>query len=155
NYEGRRFPRVSEFTRLVPTDTLKQGVLRFRDAAGNIVDYKLASATLCGDGTGACDPRGLGLSPAISTLWSKLPAGNDPSRGDGLNTIGYHGTVGNPLTNDYYSARFDYDGARRWRFDGSFRYFGERSAGANQLSIIGGNNKSRENFPTRQNMIKA
>ncbi|HEY7184742.1 MAG TPA: carboxypeptidase-like regulatory domain-containing protein [Blastocatellia bacterium] len=39
SYEGRRFPHSSEFTRLVPTDTLKQGVLRFRDAAGNIVSY--------------------------------------------------------------------------------------------------------------------
>ena len=33
NYEGRRFPHSSEFTRLVPTDTLKQGILRFRDGA--------------------------------------------------------------------------------------------------------------------------
>jgi hypothetical protein len=154
NYEGRRFPRVTEFTRLVPTDTLKQGVLRFRDGAGSIVDYNLASATLCGDGTGACDPRGLGLSPAISTLWSILPAGNDTGLGDGLNTTGYRGVVNNPLKSGYYSARFDFDGSRRWRFDGSFRYFGERNAGADQLSIIGGNNESTESFPIRQNMIK-
>jgi len=33
NYEGRRFPHSSEFTRLVPTDTLKQSILRFRDDA--------------------------------------------------------------------------------------------------------------------------
>jgi Carboxypeptidase regulatory-like domain len=155
NYEGRRAPRVSEFKRLVPTDTLKQGVLRFRDASGNVVDYNLASATLCGDGTGACDPRALGLSPAISQLWSNLPAGNDTSLGDGLNIIGYRGTVSAPLTSDYYNARFDYDAKKRWRFDGSIRYFGERNAGANQLSIIGGANESLDNSPTRQNMIKA
>ncbi len=155
NYEGRRFPRVTEFDRLVPTDTLKQGILRFRDAAGNVVEYNLATATNCGGGGDPCDPRGLGISPAISALWSKLPAGNDPSAGDGLNTIGLHGAVGNPLKSGYYSARFDYDAKKRWRFDGSFRYFGERNAGADQLSIIGGVSESKESFPIRQNMIKA
>src|SRR4029434_8633503 len=82
NYEGRRFPRISEFERLVPTQTLRQGILRFRDGAGNVVSYNLASANSCGAGTdaapaaGGCDPRALGLSPAISALWSKVPAGN-------------------------------------------------------------------------------
>ena len=160
NYEGRRFPHSSEFTRLVPTDTLKQGILRFRDGAGNIVDYNLASANNCGSGTdatpatGGCDPRALGISPAISTLLGSLPAGNDPSLGDGLNTIGYRGTVSTPLSSGYYSARADRNVGKKWRFDGSFRYFGESNAGANQLSIAGGNNKSLENFPTRQNMLK-
>jgi hypothetical protein len=154
NYEGRRFPSASQFKRLVPTDTLKQGVLRFRDAAGNIADYNLASATLCGSGADACDPRALGLSPAISTLWANLPAGNDPSLGDGLNTTGYRGTVRTLDASDYFSARFDYDAKKKWRLDGSVRYFGERSAGANQLSIIGGNNESLEDLPIRQNMIR-
>jgi hypothetical protein len=160
NYEGRRFPRVSEFERLVPTQTLRQGILRFRDGAGNVVSYNLASAKSCGAGTDAapatsvCDPRALGLSPAISALWSKLPAGNDPSGGDGLNTISYRGTVGNPLNNDYYNARVDYNLSDKWRFDGSFRYFGESNAGSTLLSIIGGTNESRENSPNRQNMIK-
>ncbi|HKC86774.1 MAG TPA: carboxypeptidase-like regulatory domain-containing protein [Blastocatellia bacterium] len=160
SYEGRRFPHSGEFTRLVPTDTLKQGILSFRDAAGNIASYNLASATLCGAGidaapaTGACDPRGLGLSPAISTLWSNLPSGNDPSLGDGLNTIGYRGTVSAPLSNNYYSGRVDRNIGKGWRFDGAIRYFGESNAGANQISILGGNNKSLENFPTRQNMVR-
>src|SRR5215813_12168737 len=35
-YEGRRNPRSQTVTRIVPTDSLKGGALRFRDAAGNI-----------------------------------------------------------------------------------------------------------------------
>jgi hypothetical protein len=154
NYEGRRFPRNTEFTRLVPTDTLRQGILRFRDAANNIVSYPLASSTLCGPGGDqACDPRGLGLSPSISALWAKLPAGNDPSSGDGLNTIGYRGNVSNPLTNNYYNARVDYNITEKWRYDAAFRYFGEINNGATLLSIEGGNAQSLEKFPLRQNMV--
>jgi putative hemolysin len=161
-YEGRRFPRNSEFLRIVPSDSLKQGILRFRDAAGNIVSYNLASSSLCGpDGQQACDPRGIGLSPSMANMWSKLPTGNDPAASaagnvfaDGLNTIGYRGNVNNSLNNDYYNFRLDYNITERWRFDASFRYFGQLEAGANLLSIIGGDAESRENFPTRQNMIK-
>ena len=155
NYEGRRFPRIAEFERLVPTDTLRQGILRFRDAAGNVVSYNLATSSLCGAGNQACDPRGLGLSPAISALWSKLPAGNDPSGGDNLNTISYRGTVGTALNNNYYNARLDYKLTERWNFDASFRYFGELAKNANLLSIIGGNAESLDKAPNRQNMIKA
>ena len=33
--------------------------------------------------TGPCDPRGVGISPAIQTLWNKyLPTPNDPLSGD-------------------------------------------------------------------------
>ena len=86
NYEGRRLVASTQVSRLVPSDTLRQGILRFRDAAGNIVSYNLAASTTCGaQGNSACDPRGLGLNPLVNTLWSKYePAGNDFTQGDGL-----------------------------------------------------------------------
>ncbi len=154
NYEGRRFPNIQEVTRLVPTDTLKQGILRFRDASGNIVSYNLRTSALCGaTGNLACDPRGLGLSPSMSALWAKLPAANDLSGGDGLNTANFRSTVGTSLNNNYYNARLDYKLTEKWRVDGSFRYFGQLSQGATLLSIIGGTPESKENFPVRQNMV--
>ncbi len=156
NYEGRRFPRTTSILRIVPTDTLRQGILRFRDSAGTIVSYSLANAAVCGTGTdatpanGVCDPRGLGLSPTISALWQKLPAGNDPSAGDSLNTIGFRGNVGNPLTNNYYNARLDYNLTEKWRIEGSFRYFGEVNAGSGLVNIIGGNPVSFEKLPNQR-----
>ena len=36
NYEGRRFPRTTQILRIVPTDSLRQGILRFRDASGAV-----------------------------------------------------------------------------------------------------------------------
>jgi hypothetical protein len=156
NYEGRRFPNIQEVVRLVPTDTLKQGILRFRDAAGNIVSYNLRTSALCGaTGNEACDPRGLGLSPAISSLWSKLPPGNDLTGGDGLNTANFRSTVGTSLNNDYYNARIDQKLTEKWRIDGSFRYFGQLSQEATLLSIIGGDVQSRGLLPVRQNMATA
>jgi hypothetical protein len=154
NYEGRRFPRTTSILRIVPTDTLRQGVLRFRDGSGNITSYSLNTAALCGPtGNQPCDPRGIGLSPTVSALWSKLPAGNDPSSGDGLNTVGFRGVVVNPLNNDYYNARVDYNLSSNWRYDATFRYFRELPVNAGLLSIIGGNIQSFDKFPLRQNFI--
>jgi hypothetical protein len=156
NYEGRRFPRSTPILRIVPSDTLRAGILRFRDASGSIVSYDLASAAVCGPaGNQPCDPRGLGLSPSVSALFKRLPAGNDPTNGDGLNTIGFRGNVGNPLTNDYYNARVDYNVSPNWRFDAAFRYFGELDGLTLPSSIIDGNLQSFGKAPTRQNMISA
>src|SRR4030095_1034171 len=156
NYEGRRFPRSTPILRIVPTDTLRAGILRFRDASGSIVSYNLASSALCGTtGNLPCDPRGIGLSPSISALFARIPAGNDPTSGDGLNTIGFRGNVGNPLTNDYYNARVDYNVSSNWHFDAAFRYFGELDGLTTPSSILDGNLQSFGKAPTRQNMISA
>jgi hypothetical protein len=154
NYEGRRFPRTTQILRIVPSDSLRQGILRFRDGSNNIISYNLRTATLCGaTGDAACDPRGVGLSPSVSALFSKLPAGNDPSAGDSLNTVGFRGNVTNPLNNNYYNARIDYNLTDKWRIESSFRYFGEANKGSGLLSIIGGDVQSLENLPTRENMV--
>ncbi len=156
NYEGRRFPRTTQVLRIVPTDSLRQGMLRFRDASGAVVSYDLKTSRLCGPaGDQPCDPRGIGLSPVVSNLFGQLPAGNDPASGDGLNTIGFRGIVTNPLNNNFYNARFDYNVNERWRADVAFRYFGQLAAGAGLLDIRGGNVVSREQQPTRQNMVVA
>ncbi len=154
NYEGRRFPRTTQILRIVPNDTLRQGILRFRDSSNTVVSYNLKTAALCGaTGDQACDPRAIGLSPTVAAEFAKLPVGNDPSSGDGLNTTGFRGNVGNPLNNDYYNFRVDYNITERWRAEASFRYFGELAQGAGLLSIIGGDVQSLEKFPARQNMI--
>ncbi len=156
HYEGRRFPRASTFTRLVPTDTLRQGVLRFRDSAGNVNSYTMATSTACGSASNSpCDPRGLGLSPSISALWALLPAGNDTSQGDGLNTIGYTSTVGNPVNNDFYRARLDYNLSTNWSADFAFQYFGNLQQNTGLLDIRNGTNASRDTAPTRQNFLSA
>lgn len=154
NYEGRRFPRTTQILRTVPTDSLRQGILRFRDASGTVNSYDLKTSQLCGpNGDQACDPRGIGISPVVTNLFRNLPAVNDPSAGDGFNTGGFRGIVTNPINNDFYNARFDYNVNDRWRVDAAFRYFGQVATGAGLIDIRGGNVQSRETAPTRQNMV--
>jgi putative hemolysin len=101
----------------------------------------------------ACDPRGIGISPVVTNLFRNLPAVNDPSAGDGFNTGGFRGIVTNPLNNDFYNTRFDYNVTERWRLDAAFRYFGQVSTNSGLVDIRGGNSQSRETAPTRQNML--
>jgi hypothetical protein len=122
-YEARRYPETFPITATVPTATLRQGILEFRDASGNIVPYNLATSTLCGPtGNQACDPRGLGISPTMKAMMALDPIGNNPSAGDGLNTIGFTGNAKSPLTDDFVTFRLDHNFNSKWRANGSFSY---------------------------------
>ena len=119
---------------------MKQGILRFRDAAGNLVSYNLANSLQCGpNGNSVCDPRQIGLNPLVNQVWSKYePAGNDPTRGDGLNTIGFTGPVGLPASSDFGVIRVDHAFTPNWQFSGSFRDYVESAAVGNRQVDIGG-----------------
>ncbi len=156
NYEGFRFPGSGIFERAYPTEAFRKGVIQVPDAAGVWQPYNLnpfpvtvtvgnsaavnssgvalsptrtvtlpAAGTTCGATTG-CDPRGIGMSSTISTLWSKfLPIPNDPGPnvGDQFNTQGYLGQIKLPLTSNNYVGRIDHDFNSKHRFFTSFRAF--------------------------------
>ncbi len=131
-YEGRRFTKGEAFTRLVPSALMRQGILQFQDASGTVQQYNLNLAngplsTGCTvsptNPTGACDPRGIGMSPTISQIWNQFePMGNNPQEGDHLNTIGFDSTV--PVTTNENDgiARFDYNLSQNWTLNAVARY---------------------------------
>ena len=138
SYEGRRFPQSSTISRLVPTHSLRGGILRFMDASGIVRDYPLATSISCGPGNAsACDPRSLGLNPVVSALWSHLPTGNDSTLGDGLNTIGFRSTVSTPSSSDSGIGRLDHNFSENWHFMGSARYSEATSLLNSQVDIGG------------------
>jgi hypothetical protein len=139
NYEGRRLVAQQVYSRIVPTDTLRQGILRFRDSSGNIVAYNLASSQFCGaQGNSACDPRALGINPLVSQIWNKYePAGNDSSQGDGLNTTGFTAALPLPTTSDFGVVRLDHSFGSKWQAFGSYRIYKEVSAVNRQVDIGG------------------
>ena len=128
HYEGRRFFLNQDTSRLVPTDTMKAGILRFRDASGAVVSYNLNPgngplAANCGPAQDqACDPRALGLNPVIKRIWALEPTGNDPSLGDGLNTTGFTAPAPTPINEEFGVIRLDHKISQKWQFRTSYRY---------------------------------
>lgn len=128
-YEGRRFPRSIDIVRAVPSDTLKQGTLRFRAANGQVVSYPVVQF----------DPRKLGLNPLISKIFSLFPEGNDPTFGDGLNAVGFRGPVSAPIESEYGQVRADYEINERWQTMLKFAAFRQVTTRADiQVDITGG-----------------
>lgn len=126
NYEIRRFPQSAEITRIVPTDSLKQGKLTF-----NGVPYDLKTSMACGpSGNLPCDPRGIGISPTIQALWNMMPAGNDTTIGDSKlvggqivgNTVGLRESVPELLKDDNVNFRLDHNFTEKAKFFGRYMY---------------------------------
>jgi Carboxypeptidase regulatory-like domain len=138
NYEVRRFPQAVQVERIVPTQSLRNGILTFGG-----VQYNLANSTACGNsGTLACDPRGIGISPTIQQLWNMLPMGNDPNVGDGTNTEGFRTSVAEKLKDDFVNVRLDHAFTDKVKFFGRYLYHRDiapNSAGSGgQVSFLTG-----------------
>jgi hypothetical protein len=142
NYELRRFPQSVQVERIVPTQSLRDGILTF-----NGVQYNLATSTACGPSGGlACDPRGLGISPTVQQLWNMMPLGNDPNVGDGENTEGYRTSVPEFLKDDFVNFRLDHNFTDKVKFFGRYLYHRDISPTAEgsggQVSFLGGTTSS-------------
>ncbi len=135
-YERRMLPQTADASRLVPTDTLRQGILRFQDSTRAIISYDLATSKVCGPArNAACDPRSIGISPLIKQYFSFYPKGNDPSLGDGLNTIGFHVPADATSQSDTAVLRLDQSLTSTWRLSGSAIYQRQRFADIGQLEM--------------------
>jgi hypothetical protein len=151
NYELRRFPSASQVSHIVPTQSLRDGILTFQDCAdgfnpsgvctgGNLVQYNLATSDLCGaTGNQACDPRGIGISPTIQKLYNLNPAGNDPSLPgvDGNNTTGFVADAATPVKDDYVTFRLDQNIGDKAHFFGRYLYSRALNVTPNQIDTLG------------------
>lgn len=89
--------------RVVPSETLRQGFLAYRDDSGG--RHLVAPSELR-----ANDPAGLGPSPAVLALLNRYPAGNDPLLGDeDLNFTGFRFNARRSEDKPSIVARVDYD----------------------------------------------
>ncbi|MGO8814409.1 MAG: carboxypeptidase regulatory-like domain-containing protein [Terriglobia bacterium] len=141
NYEGYRYPRSSPTEEGVPSAMMRNGVLQFADGSGNLIQYDLKTSTQCGATGGlACDPRGIGLNPVVSQIWSKyVPLPNDFHTGD-LTNGNYYGFIGNlsyPQSDDFMVGRIDHDFGSKWRAFASYRWFNDSNANASQVDYGG------------------
>ncbi len=127
HYEGRQLPQSAPVNRLVPTDSLKQGLLRFADSGGVVRSYDVKNF----------DPRSLGFSPVIRSFWNAMPVGNNAGAGDGLNTTGFLAPINASVDSNFIVGRLDHVFSDKWRASASYRYGSSGANGTNQVDIAG------------------
>jgi hypothetical protein len=143
NYEARRFYSPFIISTVVPTDSARAGILRFRDNAGNTISYNFnlangALASACGAGAGACDPRSIGISPLIQSYLKMLPEPNNATLGDGLNSSGFTAAYAKPVIEDLAVGKLDYNINARWSVFGTFHYNRYRLTTTDQFNVLTG-----------------
>ena len=156
NYEGFRWPDSTTVTRTVPSAAMDQGILQFDGAAYNLnptaVTYTGPSTSILATGqvvqpavcpAGPCDPRGLGISPTVQTMFTKFEPPSNIStcaglgKCDGLNVLAFRGNMALPWDDNFGVARLDHDFGAKWHFYASFRYYKMVRATGNQIDIGG------------------
>jgi hypothetical protein len=108
NYENRIDASGRSQARAVPSEALKQGILSFRLTNGQVM-------TLSPQELRSLDPKGIGVSPAMLSLFRSYPTGNDPAIGldGGLNFSGLRFNAPLRFDDKAYVGKIDYriDGA--------------------------------------------
>ncbi|HEV2289642.1 MAG TPA: carboxypeptidase-like regulatory domain-containing protein [Candidatus Acidoferrales bacterium] len=158
NYEGRRLHDQTPFSAVVPTSTLKSGILTFDDCAngfsaigsclgGNPISYPLQAgniSTACAGGS--CDSRGLGISPVIAAQLALYPTGNNSNLGDGLNTTGYTFNAPTPISENMGVIRLDYQMSNKWSLFTTYHEASIQRQGPEQVNML--TNQSVATDPT-------
>ncbi len=126
NYEGRNVPGSATITRFVPTQSFRDGILRFRDASGTV--FTVNPRTF--------DPRGLGSNPQILAYQRTLPLPNDFTVGDGLNTGGFSANLSTTQEDDFGVVRLDHQINENWSVEGRGSLFRSLQTGAGQANIV-------------------
>jgi hypothetical protein len=103
------------------------------------VTYNPAVCNLPGGGTGACDPRALGMNPVVKQLWSQfLPNPNKTTGGDNFNTLDYTSGIDTSLYSNFFVVRADHDFGAKNHFDFTYHFFSYNPISTAQVDIGGG-----------------
>jgi hypothetical protein len=101
NYEGRRdASETSVPVRSVPTETLRQGIVRYNNTSGGVT-------TLMPSDIARLYPETGGINQAILSLLKTAPLPNDFTTGDNLNLAGYRFNAPTPVELGTHIVRFD------------------------------------------------
>jgi hypothetical protein len=101
NYEGRRDASEQSVLRNVPTATLRNGIVQYRNADGGVTTLTPADIARIYPATG-------GVNPAALNILKTAPLPNDFTIGDGLNRAGFRFNAPVSTRLNASIARFDY-----------------------------------------------
>ncbi len=102
NYEGRQDRRESSELRTVPTQSLRDGVVKYLASNNSIVTLT------SGDLARRLDPKGIGVNQAMLNVFKLYPLPNSTEAGDGLNTAGFRFNSPIKVRQNTYIAKLDY-----------------------------------------------
>ena len=119
NYEGRRDASESNAVRIVPTESMRTGFVKYRATDGSVQELDPAFIR------SNIDPLRTGASSATLDYFRSFPSPNDTSKGDGLNTSGYRFAASTPLSWNTFITKFDWNadknGAHRMFVRGNYQ----------------------------------
>jgi hypothetical protein len=101
NYEGRRDASETSVLRTVPSESLREGILRYQNTSGGTTTVTPAQFAALFPGTG-------GVNPVVLDYLRRAPLPNFLGAGDGLNLVGYRFNASTPAIVDTYIARLDH-----------------------------------------------
>jgi hypothetical protein len=110
NYEVYRNKQQSSILRTVLTDPAKNGIITYRNAAGDLFTKPLASL------------RSYTADPTIKAMLAQLPSPNATGAGDGLNTSGYRFNAQGNENRDQFVYKGDYYLNPKNSFTGTYNY---------------------------------
>lgn len=119
NYEGRRDASEGSVVRTVPTESMRNGFVKYRTAAGAVqeLDPQFIRTQI--------DPLSTGPTSAALDYFRSYPAPNDSTVGDGLNTAGYRFAASTPLKWNTFITKLDWNadknGAHRMFVRGNYQ----------------------------------
>lgn len=145
-YEGRRFSDEEIVDRLVATPSFKAGELGWSDSSGTVhmENFNPLTGPLSTDCPatngfgGACDPRGIGMSAVSIAQLALLPTGNNPSEGDGINTIGLTEPGKIPISLNMSKLKVNGTINNKWSAFASWQYASTARTGDEQWSLLSG-----------------
>ena len=128
NYEGHRIAQGSSQVRVIPSATLRQGIIQYlcqETTPGQLNTSACPGGSVLGaDGNSytfapgynalgpaqlqQMDPLGIGVSQVALKYLQSYPMPNDLSQGDGYNYAGYRFSAPTPTKNDWVIFRLDY-----------------------------------------------
>lgn len=135
NYEAQRTQESAEQFRTVPTDSLKQGNVKYLDSNDNtqtLTPADIAEMDPNCFANNTC-PWGAGDNPNALQLFSNYPEPNGTLFGDGLNFASYAFSAAAPAHLTTYIAKLDYNASNRNTLFVRGNLQGDGSSGAPQF----------------------
>ena len=118
-YEGMRKSENPQVSRIVPSDLLRQGTIQYfacadgstSCAANDPTNFvqQLNQAQIASISPGVVNPADVGVDQAVLAVFQKYPHPNNDSVGDGLNFRGFSFSAPNPVSQNTWIVKLDYN----------------------------------------------